>query len=108
MAEAPEPGKVPDLAEVKLHLRVDGDELDTILGRLLRAAIGSASTTLGRPIPWVEVGADGSESEVCPDAVAAAILLQVEALYGPKGSSPDVNNRAVLALLTPHRINMGV
>lgn len=99
---------VPDLAEVKEHLRVDGDDLDRILGRLLSAAIGSVSQVLGRPVPWVEVGTDGSASTVCPDEVAAAILLQVEALYGPKGSSPDVNNRAVLALLTPHRKNMGV
>lgn len=99
---------VPDLVEVKEHLRVDGDDLDRILGRLLKAAIGSVSQILGRPVPWIEIGPDGSETSVCPDEVAAAVLLQVEALHGPKGSSPDVNNRAVLALLTPYRKNMGV
>ncbi|WP_286899900.1 head-tail connector protein [Achromobacter sp. UBA2119] len=99
---------VPNLEEVKEHLRIDGTELDRILGRLLAAAIGSVAQTLGRPVPWTERNDQGVDVPTCPDAVAAAILLQVEALYGPKGSSPDVNSRAVLALLTPYRINMGV
>ncbi|MDH0520583.1 MULTISPECIES: head-tail connector protein [Achromobacter] len=99
---------VPDLNEVKEHLRVDGTELDRILARLLGAAVDSVARTLGRSVPWVELDDQGREVQTCPDAVAAAILLQVEALYGPKGSSPDVNSRAVLALLTPYRINMGV
>lgn len=99
---------VPNLEEVKEHLRVDGSELDRILTRLLGAAIDSVAQTLGRPVPWVQLDAQGQEVPTCPAAVAAAILLQVEALYGPKGSSPDVNSRAVLALLTPYRINMGV
>lgn len=99
---------VPDLGEVKEHLRIDGVELDRILTRLLGAAIGSIAQTLGRPVPWIVLDDQGREVETCPDEVAAAILLQVEALYGPKGSSPDLNSRAVLALLTPYRINMGV
>ncbi|WP_367352492.1 head-tail connector protein [Achromobacter animicus] len=99
---------VPDLNEVKEHLRIDGTDLDRILTRLLAAAIGSVAQTLGRPVPWTALNDQGVEVVTCPDAVAAAILLQVEALYGPKGSSPDVNSRAVLALLTPYRIDMGV
>lgn len=99
---------VPDLNEVKEHLRIDGSDLDRILNRLLAAAIGSVAQTLGRPVPWTALNDQGVEAPTCPDAVAAAILLQVEALYGPKGSSPDVNSRAVMALLTPYRINMGV
>ncbi|KDD50166.1 head-tail connector protein [Bordetella bronchiseptica] len=98
----------PTLEDAKAQLRVDGNSLDPQIELLLKAAIANVSDTLGRPVPWTQEGEDGTSESVCPWPVSAAILLQLEALFGPKGAAPDVNNRAIMALLTPYRINMGV
>lgn len=103
---------LPDLDDVKRHLRLDLDhdsETDPELQAFLDAAVDHASQFLGRPIPW----ADSESSEVpVPPSVRAAILLIVGDLYeNREGAIVGVSrtdNPTVDRLLHFYRVGLGV
>ncbi len=82
------------LEEVKLHLRVDDDHEDTLIGHLLDAATEAAFDHLGH------------EPDPIPAPVQAAILLAVGDLFANReavGTQPYSKNPTYERLLNPYR-----
>lgn len=108
---------VPTLEQAKLYLRVTSSREDELIGSMLSGAVGAVEAYLGRPVPWPQVDDEGNPVidddgnpvlEDVPEAVSAAIRLELGALYANREPNAPVMSAAVRALLTPHRIGMGV
>ena len=97
------------LDEIKAHLRLDGDTEDAHLQLLAEAAVDHAVDFLDRPLPWMD--ADGGPVAV-PASIRAALLLIIGDLYenreGQITGTIRTDNPAVMRLLTPHRVGMGI
>ena len=90
---------MPDLFDVKDHLRIESSDEDTLLQSYLDAATASVADYLGQPLP-----------NPIPAPVEAAILLRVGDLYEHReeqAERPLVQNRTFERLLSPYRL-MGV
>ncbi|RMK49183.1 DNA-packaging protein [Pseudomonas aeruginosa] len=104
---------VPDVDDLKRHMRIRHSQDDEDLEEKLAAAIDQAAQFLNRPIPWPE---DPDASPVVfapvPPSVRAAILIQAAELCANREASvvgaiytvmPTARN-----LLNPYRVKMGV
>lgn len=88
------------LDDLKLYLRVDGDDEDAIIQSMLDAATAAALDYLN-----LEAMPDPA-----PAPIEAAILLQVGDLYGNREAQADAElylNQTYERLLAPYRV-MGV
>lgn len=84
-----------NLEEVKLYLRVDHDDEDTLIENLTAAATEAVFTYLGQ------------ELHPLPSPVAAAILLLVGDLYENRerqADRPFMENPTYYRLLAPYRL----
>ena len=102
-----------DLAQAKLHLRVDGVADDSMIQVYLDAAEESAAQYLGRTI-YADETAQGSDTAgiVINAPIRAAILLQCGHLYEHREAVSDKPTSAlamgVQYLLDPFRSSLGV
>lgn len=88
------------LQDAKLHLRVDHNEEDALIGWMLDAAIEGAANYLN-----VEVG--DLDDPLLPAPVKAAVLLVVGDLYANReavGTQPYSQNPTYERLLNPYRV----
>lgn len=98
------------LAEVKLHLRVDHNSEDTLIQQYMAAAHDQVEQFLGREVPWDVTSAlpDG----VYPAAVRNAELQTIAGMYAYREDrfvgTIQTNNPAVMMLLFPYRVGLGV
>lgn len=108
---------IVDLADLKLHLRVDGDDEDFIIAAYGQAADARVSSWIGRPIYAVvsdmpAVGQAGYDTYqmVADQAIRVAIMKMVALMYGPErdgsGNSMDdaVPPRDIRDLLSGYRV----
>lgn len=105
---------LPDLATVKLHLRVDDSAEDALIGLYVTAAEESAMQFLGRTIYATELaqGLDTAGIVINP-AIQAALLLIVGHLYANRedvlaGVSVAQLPNGSQYLLQPYRAGLGV
>jgi uncharacterized phage protein (predicted DNA packaging) len=85
-----------DLAEVKDHIRVDGEAEDALIGTYAAAAMEYVRAFTNRDWP-----------DEIPASVKAAILLLVGDLYENRLAQSEAKlteNRTVDRLLWPHRV----
>ena len=103
-----------DLALVKLHLRVDGDEEDALIGVYVQAALGHAMQYLNRRLIATEDAREGDCDALVINAdIQAAVLLLVGHLYANREEEAANTHIARLQfashnLLVPYRLDMGV
>ena len=87
---------MPDLFDVKNHLRIESSDEDTLLQSYLDAATASVADYLGQPLP-----------DPVPAPVEAAILLRVGDLYENREGQTDRplhGNKTFERLLQPYRV----
>lgn len=100
----------PTLDEVKLHLRVDHDAEDALLLHYIEAAHDQVEQFLGRAVPWDVTSA--SPEGIYPAAVKSAELMIIGGLYAYREDrfvgTIQTNNPAVMMLLFPYRVGLGV
>lgn len=103
-----------DLAEVKVHLRIDHDLEDAYLAQLIDAAEDYISRYLNRSVPWTEDpdsdSSSESSSEIVPASVRHAGLMIVADLYQNREAQGAAihPNPAVLSMLSLYRVGLGV
>ena len=86
-----------DLAQAKLHLRVDYGDEDALIQQYIDAATGATADYLN----WESI------PDPMPAPVTAAILLAVGDLYEHREGKTDsrlVDNDTYLRLLNPYRL----
>ena len=94
------------LAEAKLHLRVTQDDEDDVIEIYIAAATARIRNFLNRRIP----GEDYTPANV-PAPIKAAALLIITGLYENRADKTDSavkENPAVLNLLYPYRVEIGI
>lgn len=107
---------IVDLPELKRHLRVDGDEEDSLITTYGSAASKRVQQWLGRPVyarsedmpPIGEPGYDTYQM-VADDAIRVAVLQYVDRMWndrsGEGGASDDATPpRSIRELLSGHRV----
>ena len=108
-----------DLATAKLHLRIDGDDEDALVGLYLQAAKDHAAQFLNRAIYDDEAAlaeailAGDTTGIVAAGAMDAAVLLIAGHLYAHRedvvvGASVAQLPSGAHSLLQPYRILIGV
>lgn len=98
------------LSEVKLHLRVDHNAEDALIQQYMAAAHDEVEQFLGRAVPWDVTSA--SPEGTYPAAVKNAELMIIGGLYAYREDrfvgTIQTNNPAVMMLLFPYRMGLGV
>lgn len=108
-----------DLDTAKMHLRVDGDEEDSVIEIYLAAAEAAAVQFLNRNIYATQsaLEAAAEPEKACPmvinAAVKAAMLLTLGHLYANRenvviGAASTVLDMGAHSLLWPYRVGIGV
>lgn len=100
------------LATVKLHLRVDHSDEDTLISLYTSAAEASAAEYLNRTI-YADETAMGTDTAgiVINDAITSAVLLHVGTLYANRENTVLNGQELHMGakwLLNPYRLLMGV
>lgn len=108
-----------DLATARLHLRIDGDDEDALVGLYLQAAKDHAAQFLNRAIYADEAAlaeavlAGDTTGIVATGAMDAAVLLMCGALYANReqeiaGTTSTELKFGARSLLEPYRLLVGV
>ena len=100
---------LPNIADLKSHLRILDDSEDAYLAGLLHAAIDAASQQIDRPIPWQD---DENVTQPVPASVRHAILMMAAEFYETREAGTvgvDYRpSRIPSILLSAYRVNLGV
>ncbi len=91
---------MPTIEQAKLHLRVDHDDEDDLIERMIEVATQSVAD-------YLDMAREDFDLLAMPAPVEAAILLRVGDLYeNREAQSPQLlyDNRTFIRLLAPYRV----
>lgn len=93
------------IEEARLHLRVTGNDEDSLIADFIGAAEAYIEKFLNMPVPGIVMN-----PQAVPKAIKVAALLIVTNLYENRGNdgTESVYNNAVNALLHPYRVEIGI
>lgn len=98
---------VVTLTEAKAHLRVTDTSEDTIIQTYMEAAVEQVRNFLNQDIPG-----EGDSPAAVPFSIKAAALLIIGGLFENRESiilgQTVLDNPAVMNLLYPHRVDIGI
>jgi len=98
---------VVTLSEAKAHLRVTDTSEDTIIQTYMEAAVEQVRNFLNQDIPG-----EGDSPSAVPFSIKAAVLLIIGGLFENRESiilgQTVQDNPAVMNLLYPHRVDIGI